>query len=251
MYRRCAVVSFGCCDFWDKLLLERVVMAFRRSEEKDMEELIKAVLFDFGGVFTDSPFRVSEAVGDQMGVEREQMMGIVFGPYHRDTAHPWHKLERGEISFEQAREEITALGSAAGVEIDLLRVLGAIGSSNSTRDAMVSRAQGLRDAGLKTALLTNNAREFSSVWRPMLPLDRLFDVVVDSSEVGMRKPDARIYLHTLELLGVAAENSMFLDDFEANVEAARNLGIHGVLVEPDPSAALAELDRVLDSYRRV
>ncbi len=211
-----------------------------------MAKEIEAVLFDFGGVFTDSPFRVSEDVGGQMGIEPGRMMDLVFGPYHRDTDHPWHKLERGEISFEQAHDEIGELGRIEGVDVDLLRVLGAIGSSSSTREPMVERVRRLQAAGFKTALITNNAREFRGVWRSMLPFDELFDVVVDSSEVGMRKPNPQIYRHTLDLLGgVAPERSMFLDDFEANVVAARELGMHGVIVEADPAAALEELDVLL------
>jgi putative hydrolase of the HAD superfamily len=80
----------------------------------------------------------------------------------------------------------------------------------------------------------------------MLPLAELFDAVIDSSEVGMRKPDPAIFSLALrELGGVAPEHAVFLDDFAGNVEAARRLGMHGVLVEDDPSGALAELERLV------
>ena len=79
----------------------------------------------------------------------------------------------------------------------------------------------------------------------MLPLDELFDVVVDSSEIGMRKPNPAIFAHTLDLLGVAPERTAFLDDFAGNVTAARGVGMIAILVEPDPTAAIGEVDALL------
>jgi epoxide hydrolase-like predicted phosphatase len=112
---------------------------------------------------------------------------------------------------------------------------------------VIDRTRQLRADGYKTALVTNNIVEFREFWRPMVPLDELFDVVVDSSEVGVRKPDRRIYEMTLaELGGVDPARSVFLDDYVGNVEAARRLGMYGIVVESDPVPALAELDRVLD-----
>ena len=84
------------------------------------------------------------------------------------------------------------------------------------------------------------------MWRSIIPVDELFEAVVDSSAVGMRKPDPRIYRLALERLEVSRpETSAFLDDFEPNVDAARKLGMHGVLVGQDIAPALAELDRII------
>jgi epoxide hydrolase-like predicted phosphatase len=95
--------------------------------------------------------------------------------------------------------------------------------------------------------LGGDAAEFRDLWRPLLPLDELFDVVIDSSEVGVRKPDPRIYHLTLEHLGgLAPERALFLDDFVGNVEAARALGMHGIVVGPDHEPAMAELRALLD-----
>src|SRR5262249_25661262 len=104
----------------------------------------------------------------------------------------------------------------------------------------------LRARGLLTALVTNNAREFSRGWRAMIPIAELFDAVIDSCEVGVRKPDPAIFSLALrELGGVAPEHAVFLDDFPGNVAAARRIGMHGVLVDDDPTRALAELELLL------
>lgn len=100
----------------------------------------------------------------------------------------------------------------------------------------------LRAAGFLNGIITNNIREFSNAWRTMIPVDELFETVVDSSAEGMRKPNPKIYLLALERLGqLAPEQAVFLDDVEDNVEAARKLGIKGIRVDRDPAPALAEL----------
>ncbi|HMC81213.1 MAG TPA: HAD-IA family hydrolase, partial [Acidimicrobiia bacterium] len=115
------------------------------------------------------------------------------------------------------------------------------------RPAVLDRIADLRRRGYRTALVTNNAREFGPSWKDRLPYDDLFDTIVDSCEVGVRKPDPRIYQLTLERLGVLApDEAVLLDDFEVNLEAARAIGMHGVAVGDDTDAALAELERLLD-----
>jgi epoxide hydrolase-like predicted phosphatase len=205
-----------------------------------------AVLFDFGGVYTNSPFATFESAALELGADPGLVHEIVFGSYDRDTDHPWHRLERGEVSLVDAREAIVELAAARGIELDPIDILARTRVGGGAREAMVSRTRSLRAEGYATALVTNNAREFGVAWRAVLPLDELFDVVIDSSEVGVRKPDPAIFQRALDSLGgVAAERSVFLDDFPGNVEAARRLGMRGVVVGEDLGAALAELDRLL------
>jgi epoxide hydrolase-like predicted phosphatase len=208
---------------------------------------IRAVLFDFGGVYTSSPFAVFADAAAELGTTRERVLDLVFGPYDRDTDHPWHRLERGELSLLDARTAIMGLATDAGLAFDPLVILARMaGKGSGARDAVVAATRRLRTRGLRTALVTNNAREFSQGWRAMLPLAELFDAVIDSSEVGVRKPDPAIFALALrEVGGVAPEHAVFLDDFPGNVAAARRLGMHGVLVEEDPSGALAELERLI------
>ena len=210
-----------------------------------MRDRYDAVLFDFGGVFSASPFGAFEAFATEIGVPASTVLEVVFGPYDRDTDHAWHQLERGEISLGQTLEAIQGHAADAGLEIDPIQVLMRMGSGPGPRDAMVERTRRIRAAGYRTALVTNNAAEFREGWRGLLPLDELFHVVVDSSEEGVRKPDPTIYERALERVGASPARAVFVDDFPGNVHAAEQLGMLGILVEDDPSAALAHLDRLL------
>ena len=208
---------------------------------------IDAIVFDFGGVYTNSPFEALRQVGEERGHAFDEAMDVVFGPYDRDTDHPWHRAERGELELEAARVAIAELGQARGVEVDLYDVLGAMsgGGDAGLREPMIERTRRLKQAGFVVGLVTNNLAEFRDLWRPLLPLDELFDAVVDSSEVGVRKPDPRIFELMLELIGAAPEATVFLDDFQGNVDAAERLGMRGVLVEADPASAYVALDELL------
>jgi epoxide hydrolase-like predicted phosphatase len=207
---------------------------------------IDAVLFDFGGVFTASPFHAFTHAGAELGAEPGQLEAIMFGSYHEDTDHSWHRLERGEISLATAQAEIMAEGLRQGLHFNPLEILIGMGGSGGLRAAFVEHVRTLRGEGYRTALVTNNVAEFSAHWRAMLPVDELFELVVDSSQVGLRKPDPAIYHLTLERLGdVPPESAVFLDDFAGNVEAATALGIHGILVGDEPTAAITALDELL------
>jgi epoxide hydrolase-like predicted phosphatase len=199
-----------------------------------------AVLFDYGGVFTTSPFAAVEGRGAELGADPKLLLDTIFGPYAEDTDHPWHRLERGEIALAVAVAEIKAIGADRGLDADPFQFLSAMGVGGIQR-AVVECARALRTEGLKTALVTNNAAEFREGWRRTIPVDELFDVVVDSSEEGVRKPDPRIFERTLERLGVEAERSVFLDDYAGNVSAAEALGIRGLLVGSDQARAIEEL----------
>ena len=161
--------------------------------------MIRGVLFDFGGVFTDSPFAAFARYADSIGATREQIDSIVFGGYGDDGDHPWHRVERGEITLEAAREGILALGSEHGLVVDIWQVFLAMSENQGgLRSDLVEHVRHLRTAGLKTGIVTNNIVEFREHWRAMLPVAELFDVVVDSSEVGVRKPGAAIFQLALD-----------------------------------------------------
>jgi len=205
---------------------------------------VQAVVFDFGGVFIDSPFDGVAAAARRHGLDPQELSDIVFGPYDQDTDHPWHRLERGEIALLAAAEQIKAVAAEEGLDIELAEMFGSMGGS-SIRADMVDKAIQLRAGGYRTALITNNIKEFSDGWRAMIPVDDMFEVIVDSSAVGMRKPDPRIYQMTLDQLGVAPDRSVFLDDAPGNIAAAKALGMAAILVEDDHTGALVELDHLL------
>lgn len=208
---------------------------------------IEAVLYDFGGVFTTSPFDEVERAGEEQKLPAGRLLEIVFGPYHEDTDHPWHRLERGEISLLDARDGIIDLGRREGIESDPLQLLARMSESGGVREPIVERAFDIRRLGFSTALVTNNAAEFRERWKTMIPTDELFDVIVDSSEVGLRKPNPAIYQLALERIGgVAPESALFLDDHPNNVRAAERLGIQGLLVTPELEPTLRVLDALIE-----
>jgi len=209
-----------------------------------------AVLFDFGGVFIDSPFAAVGDAAERLGVETEVLTGLVFGRYDLDTGHPWHRLERGEVTFAQARAEITELAAATPVgPIDPIEVLASMASGGlELRQDMVAAVRRYREAGLRTGIVTNNIAEFGSTWRALLPLDELFDDVVDSSDVGLRKPDSRIYRLACERLQVDPSRTVFIDDHAGNVAGAVAAGLLGVCcgyTRQSTSDAIVELDRIV------
>lgn len=199
---------------------------------------ITAVLFDLTGVITTSPWpHLIAAAGSNVE--------LLVGPYHEDGDHPWHRLERGEIGFGEWFTDVSALYAEAGEELDL-SPMAALRDGMVVFPHVVEHIAKLRAGGLKTALVTNNVREGSNMWRSLLDVDALFDVVIDSSEVGMRKPNRAIFDLALQQLGVTdPSTAVFLDDLDSNVEAARAMGMHGIVVGDPPDAALVELDALL------
>jgi putative hydrolase of the HAD superfamily len=208
---------------------------------------IEAVMFDYGGVFTPSPFAAAEAYAAAVGADPAVLVEVVFGSYDTDGDHAWHRLERGEVPILEALAEISRDAEAAGIAFEMAEMFRSLAGDHIDRDVVVEAVRKARAHGARTAILTNNIKEYGDAWRRTLPVDELFDCVVDSSHEGVRKPDAAIYRIALERLGVdEPSRAVFLDDFEANVVAARALGIHGIVVGPDPRPALGELDALLE-----
>ena len=209
---------------------------------------IEAVLFDFNGVLTTSPFAHMAALGTDSGVDGQVVLDLMLGPYDEDTDHAWHRFERGEISAAEYGADLFARAAEAKVELDFSS-LGDMMSRLEVHDVVIERIRSLRADGYRTGLVTNNVKEASSLWRQLVPVDELFEVIVDSSEVGMRKPNPAIFLHALELLGgIEPKRAVFLDDAAGNVVGAEAAGLHGILVDAaDPTGALAALDALLSS----
>ncbi|HXH58245.1 HAD-IA family hydrolase [Iamia sp.] len=209
------------------------------------ERRFDAVVFDLSGVVITSAF---DAIAELVtGAEsREVALALLLGPYDEDTDHMWHRVERGEAPIVEWVTWVSAQAEGAGLTIDWA-AFGTMMGRLAVHDAVIERVRALRVEGYRTALCTNNVREGSDAWRDRIPVDDLFDAVVDSSAVGMRKPDPRIYLHTLDLLGVAdPARAVFLDDHPGNVAGAERAGLAGIVVA-DPAEALVALDLLLAS----
>ena len=212
--------------------------------------LIDAVLFDFGGVFTHSPFESVRAAAEALGVDGDTAVAFCFGPYDRDTDHAWHRMERGEITLAATRAELLEVAAAEGHGLDPFELLRATGGEDTQRQPMVERTLALVAQGYRTAAVTNNVKEYGAGWRAMVPVDELFEVIIDSSAVGVRKPDPRIYHLALDALGgIAPERAVLLDDALGNIVAAQAIGMHTVLVGADRLAAMDDLDELLEGRR--
>jgi len=215
---------------------------------------IEAVIFDYGGVLSTTPFAGIAEFERQMGYPEKSLAQLLFGkgaspagPTDAVPDHDWHLLETGRLTLDEFHERLVARSEAVlgrpldlGVYAQFLRELGV-----GVHWMMVHRVRELRAEGYRTAILTNNIREWGRFWKGSIPLE-LFDVVVDSCEVGMRKPDPAIFRLTCERLGVAPEAAVFLDDTRRHVEAARQVGLQAILVA-DPQDALDELDNILQT----
>lgn len=208
---------------------------------------IRAVLFDFAGVITQPMGPTVKELARKSGADLTELVDFIFGDYGGNGGTvdtPWHRLERGEIALEEFGAWGRTEGAARGWELDLIALLDELIACDLRTD-IVERVGRLRGDGYRTLLLTNNIREYSQQWRAKLPVDELFEVVIDSSEVGMRKPEPRIFQLALDKLGVAPEEAVMLDDIAVNVDAARSVGMHAVQVGPRAEEALAELDGLL------
>jgi putative hydrolase of the HAD superfamily len=206
--------------------------------------VIRAVISDFGGVLTTPLLAGFLAYQDEAGVSLEEFGGGMQRAAEAYGEHPLYALERGEIAeVEFARRLKEQLGGG----FDLARLRHLYFDRIEPNPPMIRYMAELRGRGLRTALLTNNVREWEPLWRAKLPeLDDIFEVVVDSAFVGMRKPERRIYELTLERLGggLRAEECLFLDDLEINCEAARAFGMTAVRFE-ESEQAIAELESAL------
>jgi len=207
--------------------------------------VIDAVVFDFGGVVVSSPFEAIGRVGEPAGVAPEAVLEVFFGDYDQDTDHALHRLERGEIDMATYATDLVQRCEAAGIELDFAALTGLMDDMR-VHEEVVDTIRRLRTRGYRTGLLTNNVREAGDEWRAKVPLDELFDTVVDSCQVGMRKPDPRIYALVLEELGgIAPERAVFCDDHPGNVAGAERVGMHALLVT-EPAPSMAALEELLD-----
>ena len=146
-----------------------------------------------------------------------------------DGENPLFALERGEMSEVDFLARLgDGLEPLLGHRPELHRFREVFFDALDPNEPMIELMRELKASGRRMAMLTNNVREWEPLWRSMLPVDEIFETVVDSGFVGCRKPEARIYELTLERLGLPAAACLFIDDLEPNIEGARALGMNAV-----------------------
>jgi putative hydrolase of the HAD superfamily len=198
---------------------------------------IEAVVCDFGGVLTTPLFEAFARIQQEFGIESEDLGAAMRLLSERDGENPLFPLERGEVSEDAFLAKLgAALEELLGRETHVHRFREALFEGLDPNPPMIELMRELRGSGLRMAMLTNNVREWEPLWRAMLPVDEIFEEVVDSGFVGYRKPEPRIYEITVDRIGVPFERCLFVDDLEPNVEAARELGMRAVRFEGNEQA---------------
>jgi putative hydrolase of the HAD superfamily len=200
---------------------------------------VRAVISDFGGVLTNPLVEAFLHFQEQSGISLEDLgKAMHAAAEERGGEHPLFMLEKGLISEREFLRRLEAhlppgsrLDGFSEIWFDALH----------PNEELLAYLRGLRERGLRMALLTNNVREWEPHWRAKLPeLDEIFEVIVDSAFVGMRKPEPEIYHLTVERIrGVEMRECLFLDDMEVNVAAARELGMRAILFESTEQAIAA------------
>jgi putative hydrolase of the HAD superfamily len=207
---------------------------------------IRAVLFDFGGVITSSPFEAFRRFEAERGLP-EGVIRRINATNPDDNA--WAKLERSEVDVDGFCRLFGEEARAAGCELDGREVLALL--SGDLRPQMVAAVSTIA-RHYRTACLTNNVRHGHGPGMSADPeraaaiaaVMGLFDAVVESSKVGVRKPQPEFYRMACRMLDVAPEEAVFLDDLGVNLKPAAAMGIRTIKVV-DPDAALAELEGLL------
>jgi putative hydrolase of the HAD superfamily len=235
--------------------------------------VISTVIFDFGGVISSPLFVGIGAFEAAEGYPKGSLLQLLFGetdyigvegravaeamsddPDAAEVAGEvldepdWHLLEKGQLDVATYFSRLSDRAPAIlGTDIDM-EAYGRFWRSTApgVHWMVVHKIRELKDRGLRLGLLTNNVKEFGEHWRSMFPLEELFEEVVDSSHVGMRKPEREIYELTCSRMGVKPTETVFIDDNAANIAAARTYGMEVVHFGVNPWEAMRRLDAILE-----
>lgn len=207
---------------------------------------IEAIVSDFGGVLTTPLLRSFLAVQDEIGISAEDLGKAMRAATEKRGENPLFEMERGELAENDFLDLLAdALEPLAGHRPHLHRFREIYFEVLHPNVEMIGLMRELKASGLKMAMLTNNVREWEPLWRSMLPVDEIFEEIVDSAFVGWRKPEAQIYELTLERIGTPAEACLFIDDLHPNVEGAEAAGMSAVHFR-DNEQAIGEIRAALD-----
>jgi len=206
---------------------------------------IEVVVSDFGGVLTTPLVESFMAFQDSTGISTEALGKAMQAAAEANGENPLFEMERGEITEVAFLEKLTdSLEPLLGHRPEMHRFKEIYFEALEPNPEMIELMRELKEAGYRMAMLTNNVREWEPLWRTMLPVDEIFETVVDSGFVGCRKPESRIYALTLERIGMPAGSCLFVDDVEVNCEGARRAGMRAVHFR-DNEQAIAEIRAML------
>jgi epoxide hydrolase-like predicted phosphatase len=207
--------------------------------------MIEAVISDFGGVLTSPLLDSFTAFGEQSGISPDDLGAALGAIWSRNGTNPLAELETGrmtEAAFLGALSD--ELSARFGRQVRMEGFGERFFEHLEPNQRMLEYMRELRRRGYRLAICTNNIREWEARWRAMLPVDEIFDVVVDSAFVGTRKPEPQIYELTLERLSVAPQAALLIDDVELNCQGAREVGIHSVWFQSSEQA-IADTEALL------
>lgn len=208
---------------------------------------IRAVLWDFGGVMTESPFPAFRRFEKERGLPVDFLRGLNARNHDHNA---WARFERSELSPHEFDEAFAAETRSAGYEVRGLDVIDLL--YGEVRPAMVDALKTCKHHYIN-ACVTNNViagpgRGFerdpgrAGEWKEILDL---FDMVIESSKIGVRKPEIRFFERACEQLGITASQAVYLDDLGTNLKPARTMGMRTIKVG-NPASAIAELESVLE-----
>jgi len=207
---------------------------------------IEMLISDFGGVLTSPLVQSFAAVQDDADIPPESLGLALAALTESEGRNPLFELECGRMAESEFMAMMSRqLSEDLGREVEFRDLGERFFEALHPNEGMIDLIREVRRNGIRAALLTNNVREWEPLWRSMLPVDELFETVVDSAFVGCRKPDPRIYELTLERVELPPEACLFVDDMEVNCEAARELGIRSVHFR-ETAQARAEVHQLLE-----
>jgi epoxide hydrolase-like predicted phosphatase len=201
---------------------------------------IQAVIFDLGGVISDSPMDVFARFEAGLGLAPNTLNHHIV---RMGRTGAWSRLERGELNLSEFCDAFDAELAEAGIDLSTADLMAEVAENTGIRPAMIEAVRHLRNQGFKVAALTNNwVVDDGGSTRSALKME--FDVFVESSKAGLQKPDPRIYELVCRELDIKPEEAVFLDDIGRNLKTARQLGMTTIKVT-EPEAALAALEKIL------
>jgi len=207
---------------------------------------IKTIIFDFGGVITNSPIEGFKVLEEKQGYDKGIITQINM---NNSDNNAWAKSERGEIGIKEFLSEFEKEAIEIGHKIDAKEILNQL--YGSFRENMINLVKSLSLSKKYKLICLTNVLKGVDTFTPKERLDAVnqimsyFDKIYESYKLGMRKPENRIYEYILNDLNIKAEETVFLDDLGMNLKTARQMGIHTIKVE-EPATAIIELNQILE-----